>query len=848
MPLLTQLRHKICSPPFGNDAIRRGKQATTNHPKEGGNLQPVRQNEHNKHLKYMNLGAKTLETLTAKALSLFDRGIKTFLSDPTTRQGIDGSTKYEPIEERDVLALMCDAHPEANLEVAVGSLVEVMALGVGVGTKAAAGEDSFKRLCEKYGVPDTVSCAGATGGRYYFFKHDDLAGFQEESGLKIFSAIDGLLVHPMKVDGELVDEVGPGMSILGYWDWVDGGVMAAEDVTEDEELPGVTEVAGPEAVAGSSCDERLTVEESSPEPEQTDDVQKQAPVAIVDPVALLRNEILSWVAAGDDKNAVLTKSLAWNKVQTVPIALEEIVSLVEEQEGVASAEVEELAGEELLFKLTEHAILFHDGLDDPYFHFEGVPFKAPSKEFEGIIQHRYYKKTKQMPKAKDLKNVMSILKSNASHEGPQVDLKNRVSDKDSAIIYDLRDRRYVRTTAQGWEVVPAFPLFYKHKHEKAQDEPVAGGDPWKVFDFIPIAEEHRLLIMVYLVSLFVPRIAHPVLAAFGDKGSAKSFFCNVINKLVDPTLTEKVIQPKNERDLIQTLRQKYVTVLDNLSKIDNRVSDILCQVCTGASISYRQLYTDQGENIAQFRHVVIINSINLVIVNDDLMDRSIILRFHRISTKDREPEEELWEAFEAARPDILGGIFDTLVNAMAIYPTIKVKKWPRLADFAKWGYAIAEALGQSGEQFVEDFSKNVKRQNESVAEKNVLCQTVIRLMSDKEVYLKTAGDALNALRSIAGEDAKDETFPKLPHLLYRGLEMLRSTLAEHDITFKHIDQRGASGFKILFSKTDTPVTSTVTGDRTPKPVIVTNAPNVPNAPASELPIVEFDEFPEVVNE
>ena len=790
-----------------------------------------------------------LKDLAAKALSLFDRGIKTFLSDPTTRQGIDGSTKYDPIEDRDVLALMCEEHPEANLEVVVGPHYDVMALGVGIGTKAASGEASFQKLCEKHGVPDTVSCAGASGGRYYFFKHDDSAGFGEETGLKFFTAIESLLVHPSKIDGGLMNEIGSGMSIQGYWDWFGGGSKAAEEVTEVEEVSVVMEVAALETVAEPSSDEQLTDEENSPEPEQAEDVQTQDPVASVAPVDLLRNEIISWVAAGDDKNAVLTKALGWNQLQSVPVTLEEIVNLLEEQGEDAPIEVEELAGEELLFKLTEDAILFHDGLDDPYFHFEGVPFKAPNKDFEGIIQHRYYKKTKQMPKPKDLKNVMSILKSDASHEGPQVDLKNRVSHKDGAIIYDLRDRRYVSTTAQGWEVVQAFPLFYRHKHEKAQVEPVAGGDPWKVFDFIPIAEEHRLLIMVYLVSLFVPRIAHPVLAAFGDKGSAKSFFCNVINKLVDPTLTEKVIQPKNERDLIQTLRLKYVTVLDNLSKIDNRVSDILCQVCTGASISYRQLYTDQGENIAQFRHVVIINGINLVVVNDDLMDRSIILRFHRISKEDRKPEEELWEAFEEARPDILGGIFDTLVRAMAIYPTIKIKNLPRLADFAKWGYAIAEALGQSGEKFVEDFSKNVKRQNESVAEKNVLCQTVIRLMSDKNVYLKTAGDALNALRSIAGEDAKDETFPKLPHLLCRGLETLRSTLAEHNIIFKRIDQRVASGFKILFTKTDAPDASgqTVEEEQPSKESSYHRVPNVPNEPEGQLPIVEFDEMPEVVN-
>jgi len=406
----------------------------------------------------------------------------------------------------------------------------------------------------------------------------------------------------------------------------------------------------------------------------------------------------------------------------LPVKAEEIVNLVDELGETDAVAVESLAGEDLLFKLAEGAILFHDGLSVPYF-FEGRPFKAPSREYAAQLKFRYYQKTKSMPTAKQLQNVLEILQSRASFEGPQVNLKNRVSDKDDAIIYDLRDERYLKATTKGWEIIPAFPLFYRHQHQQAQLEPASGGDPWNVFEFLPVGEEHRLLIMVYLISLFVPRIAHPVLAVFGDQGSAKSCFCAIINKLVDPTLTEKVILQKTDRDMIQTLKQKYVTVFDNLSKINDHVSDIFCQVCTGASISYRSLYTDEGENIAQFRHVIILNSISLAIANADLMDRSIILKCHRIKPENRKPEDELWEAFEKARPGILGGIFDTLVKAMRIYPTLKIDKLPRLADFAKWGYAIAEALGRSGEKFIEDFSQNVRRQNESVAEKNVLCQS-----------------------------------------------------------------------------------------------------------------------------
>lgn len=784
--------------------------------------------------------------LLQEALSLFDQGFSVFISDPETNRGIDRHSEYRPILKREHIIQMCEENPMANLQVVVGEEKGVVALEVGVGNWEENGKEFFKKLCEKHGVPETLACAMPTGEHYYFFKYDmDNFEVDGRSGILLRTSKRGYLVPPSTVDGNQVIKIGAATTVQSLSAWLEGGAR-----TEASTLSSAPEAekVEPEAEAMESAQD-----EEMADPQQVGvvvEVLKEEPATDVNLVALLREEITSWVAAGTDKLQILTMALQWNRDRGEQVKTEEIVSLVEVREETNKVEVEALAGEDLLFKLAEGTILFHDGLSDPYFHFEGVPFKAPSRDYEGIIQHRYYNQTRQMPKAKALKNVMNILRSKATHEGPQINLRNRVSDTDGAIIYDLRDKRYLKVTSTGWEIIPAFPLFYKHKHQQAQDEPAVGGDPWKVFDFLPVEEENQLLIMVYLISLFVPRIAHPVLAVFGDQGSAKSCFCTLINKLVDPTLTEKVILPKNERDLIQTLRQKYVTVLDNLSKINDRVSDIFCQVCTGASISYRQLYTDEGENIAQFRHVIILNSISLAIANADLMDRSIILKCHRIKPEDRKPEDELWEAFEKARPEILGGIFDTLVIAMDIYPTLTIKKLPRLADFAKWGFAIAEALGQSGEKFIKDFSQNVKRQNESVAERNVLCQAVLQLMSDKDVFLKLVGDAHKALKNIAGADSKDETFPKLPHNLRGKLEKLRSTLAEHNISFQFLDQRTASGMKILFSKAASSDTSSQTVEIAPsKPAI--SDPSVADEgdeAENKLPIVDFDELPEVVNE
>lgn len=570
----------------------------------------------------------------------------------------------------------------------------------------------------------------------------------------------------------------------------------------------------------------------------------------------LRESVLESLQAGKSKADILAEAIKQNLQNGSPASNDELHDLVDE---LAATLDTEMSDEALLFKLTDERItLFRDDLSDPYFFCEGVPYKAPSKFIEARISHLFYKIKGYLPAYRDIRKVFDIMESNARFESPRIKLYNRAARKNSSLYFDLCNGNFVRITDKNWEIVPASPLFRRFKHQQAQVEPVRGGNVWDIFKFLTIPEEDQFLLLVYIISLFIAGIAHPILAVCGDQGSAKSFLCALINRLLDPTLTERIIQPKNERDLIQTFRQKYVTVLDNLSKIDQRVSDILCQVCTGGGVSYRQLYTDEGENIAQLRHVVILNSIRLAIINADLMDRSIIVKLKRINPKDRRPEHDLWREFDKSLPGILGGIFDTIVKAMAIYPTVKTDNLPRLADFAKWGYAIAEALGKSGDKFLKDFAANVRNQNESVVEKNVLCQAVMGLMGSESNVLKTVAEVHKDLKRIVREDARDETFPKLPHNLRGQLDLLRSTLAEHAITYQFFD-RTKDGVKILISNSalenqaieemnaqaPKPASPATSIEHSKPAISFTGVTDVPGVPESELETFDFGD--EVVN-
>jgi len=119
-------------------------------------------------------------------------------------------------------------------------------------------------------------------------------------------------------------------------------------------------------------------------------------------------------------------------------------------------------------------------------------------------------------------------------------------------------------------------------------------------------------------------------------------------------------------------------------------------------------------------------------------------------------------------------------------------------------------------------------------------------MSDKDDFLKSVGDAHSALKNIAGADAKDESFPKLPHNLRGGLEKLRSTLAEHNITFQFFERVG-SGIRVLFSKSASPDASMVADSGEAQQETCRSVPDVADEPEGKIPVIEFEEIPEVIN-
>ena len=223
--------------------------------------------------------------------------------------------------------------------------------------------------------------------------------------------------------------------------------------------------------------------------------------------------------------------------------------------------------------------------------------------------------------------------------------------------------------------------------------------------------------------------------------------------------------PREDRDLFIAASNGHVLAFDNVSGLPAWISDTLCRLATGGGFAVRQLYTDQDEVLFDAARPVILNGIEDIVTRPDLADRAVFLTLEPIPEERRRPEAELWAAFEAERPRILGVLLDAVVEGLKRLPETRLPKLPRMADFALWATACETALWPAG-TFWSAYCGNRDEAVEGVIDADPVAAAVRAMMATRTVWTGTASDLLGALAEVAGERvAKSKTWPDSPRAL-----------------------------------------------------------------------------------
>lgn len=283
-------------------------------------------------------------------------------------------------------------------------------------------------------------------------------------------------------------------------------------------------------------------------------------------------------------------------------------------------------------------------------------------------------------------DALAALEYYAEQSSEPTHLYQRVALEDGKIFIDRAtpDAEQVVISPSGWELRTDTGVLFNRTSLTAQlPRPERGGTLEELWAFLNIEDEDRELVLAFIVATLIENIPHPILSISGGQGRGKSTFAKFLVSLLDPSSAPIRTAPRDERQWALTASAGWLYCLDNLSRVQPWLSDAMSRTATGDSMVMRALFTDSDLSVVEFRRVVMLTGIDLGALQSDLADRVIRLELMEIPDQKRKEEAQIMNAWEKARPRILGAIFDFTAKVLAALPSVTLDEYPRMADFAR---------------------------------------------------------------------------------------------------------------------------------------------------------------------
>jgi len=441
--------------------------------------------------------------------------------------------------------------------------------------------------------------------------------------------------------------------------------------------------------------------------------------------------------------------------------------------------------------LTAGFRLTHDADDKAFVqipensHYE--TWRLRSAGFNRWLTHQYYLQHGKVPAEQALKDALKLLEARALFEGELVQAHRRIAPYNSDIILDLCSPNWdcVKITKDGWEIIPIPEdvALIRTRGMLELPPPVREGDIDEIWEFVNVSEKDRPLTTGWLLATLNPSGPYPILVLQGEQGSAKSTSARHLRSLIDPHSTPLRTLPKSEHDLVIAASNSRVVCYDNLSGLSPSMSDALCRLATGGGFSTRELYTEDEETLFEVQKPIILNGIDEIATRHDVLDRSLLISTPVIDQERRLAEKGLREAFENAKPRILGALLDAVCCALRNQESTKLPELPRMADFAIWVTAAEPSLGLQPGEFVDAYATNRREAIQLNLEQDSVAETIKSLL----VLGPVKGNYKEILKTLK-KHTRDGTydtlpldFPKTPKGMSNRLRRLKPALRAEGI-------------------------------------------------------------------
>lgn len=427
---------------------------------------------------------------------------------------------------------------------------------------------------------------------------------------------------------------------------------------------------------------------------------------------------------------------------------------------------------------------------------EGViVYKIGSESFKYWLRNLAFNTMGKPASTITISEAVATLEAKALFSGDVIQTYSRIAGNHEAIEIDLgrSDGAIIRIDSHGWRREPkASYKFLRGSGFTLLPDPMEGGNFAQLRDFLGLNEQNYLLFIGFLINALKPTGPYFILLVEGEQGSGKSFFCEIIKRIIDPNRALRLRLPDNEQNLMIHAKEYRLLNFDNASGMRADMSDALCSLATGGGIAVRKLYTDGELHVMSYARPFIINGISGYANRPDLLERAIPIKLLPLGEGTRKTEAEMLAEFEAILPQILGALYDSASTALRNLESTEPPRHLRMADAARWIKAATQNPGDNGSKYIDAISS---AQSEMIIDRITDDALFMKLrgMARTQTFTGYIGDLFNAIN-----DTGNRNLPQSPSRLSNQLTRLRPAMAKAGVKVEFLE-RDRRGQKIRIS-------------------------------------------------
>ena len=247
-----------------------------------------------------------------------------------------------------------------------------------------------------------------------------------------------------------------------------------------------------------------------------------------------------------------------------------------------------------------------------------------------------------------------------------------------------------------------------------------------------------------------PGTSYVLLIPGGGQGAGKTFFCRIIQSLVDPSPVGVQTFPRDAREFAVATQLSHLTVYDNVRSLRPEMSDVLCRAATASELAVRKLYTDADVVTLPMHGAFILNGMHTFVDQSDLAQRSLNVTLLPIDERNRRSERALMEEFARDLPRIFRGLLDLIAGVLIHLPSVEPTCPERMIDFVHWLAAMERFHGIPFDPYQQAYSEALRQGMRDSLEENPLAAAVLELVDGVTVtrWSGTPSELLAALRRI----------------------------------------------------------------------------------------------------